>query len=118
MAPSDVSSDISIDVIVCAWDQSGMLGGCAFNMKFPKPLLATPEARQKLLALIDIFLQNGGFETQINVADNETLKKAQLHPEEYADLVVRIGGYTDYFVKLSPGMQQEVLLRTEYDACR
>ena len=103
---------------VCAWDQSGMLGGCAFNMKFPKPLLATPEARQKLLALIDVFLQNGGFETQINVADNETLKKAQLHPEEYADLVVRIGGYTDYFVKLSPGMQQEVLLRTEYDACR
>ena len=83
-------------------------------MKYSKELLATDDAREKLLALVNAFIKGGGFQTQINVTDNETLKKAIAHPDEYADLVVRIGGYTDYFVRLSPGMQQEILLRTQY----
>ena len=44
----------------------------------------------------------------------DTLKKAQLCPEEYKDLIVRIGGYTDYFTGLSPEMQSEVIQRTVY----
>ena len=44
----------------------------------------------------------------------ENLLKAQANPDEYSDLDVRIGGYSDYFVKLSPTMQEEVLLRTEH----
>jgi len=44
------------------------------------------------------------------------LLKAQQNPEAYKDLVVRIGGYSDYFVKLSPNMQAEVILRTEHEA--
>jgi len=43
-----------------------------------------------------------------------SIKKAVENPEEYQDLVVRIGGYSDYFVRLSPEMQQEVILRTEH----
>jgi autonomous glycyl radical cofactor GrcA len=54
------------------------------------------------------------FDDEGKVKEAETLKKAIAHPDEYADLVVRIGGYTDYFVRLSPGMQQEILLRTQY----
>ena len=73
-----------------------------------------PDGTQKLRDLILTFLRRGGFETQINVVDRETLLKARAHPEEYRDLVVRIGGYTDYFVRLSPQMQDEVLLRTEF----
>lgn len=99
---------------VCSWNPEPLIGGCAFNMKYPKNLLASDETREKLLAVINAFVAGGGFQTQINVTDNELLKKAAANPEEYADLVVRIGGYTDYFVKLSPGMQQEVLLRTQY----
>ena len=101
---------------VCAWDHSMLVGGSAFNMKYSKSLLKSEEEREKLLALVDAFIKGGGFQTQINVADNETLKKALAHPEEYADLVVRIGGYTDYFVRLSPQMQQEVMLRTQYES--
>lgn len=44
-----------------------------------------------------------------------TLKKAQKSPEKYRDLVVRIGGYSDYFVRLSPEMQAEVILRTAHN---
>ena len=61
-------------------------------------------------------LERGGFETQINVVSRETLEAADRNPEQYRDLVVRIGGYTDYFVRLSPGMRQEVMRRTEYEA--
>ncbi len=101
---------------VTSWDHSPMIGGSAFNMRFSKQLLASPEGRKQLLALIDVFIQRGGFETQINVADKETLLKAKEHPEEYADLVVRIGGYTDYFVRLAAGMQDELLLRMDYES--
>jgi trans-4-hydroxy-L-proline dehydratase len=52
----------------------------------------------------------------VNVVDGSILRAAQAHPEEYRDLVVRIGGYTDYFTRLTPEMQAEVLLRTEYSA--
>jgi pyruvate-formate lyase len=44
----------------------------------------------------------------------EALRRAQQNPAEYRDLVVRIGGYTDYFVRLSPEMQDEVIMRTEF----
>ena len=46
--------------------------------------------------------------------DKETLEKARQNPEEYRDLVVRIGGYSDYFTRLSPVLQQEIIDRTEY----
>jgi len=100
---------------VTSWDHSPMIGGSAFNMKFNQSLFNSPEMTNKLKQLIVVFLKQGGFETQINVVDNSTLKEALDHPELHNDLVVRIGGYTDYFTRLSPEMQQEVLQRTEYN---
>lgn len=61
------------------------------------------------------YLERGGFETQINVVSRETLLDAREHPERYRDLVVRIGGYCDYFTRLSPEMQDELLQRTEFN---
>ena len=91
-----------------------MLGGSAFNQRYTAATVASPEARKKLETLIDIFIRSGGFETQINILDAETLTRAQRHPEEYRDLVVRIGGYTDYFTGLNPAMQAELIRRTLY----
>jgi formate C-acetyltransferase len=90
-----------------------MLGGLAYNMKFPKSLLAQPEARNALRDLILTYLDRGGFQTQINVVDRETLLAARENPQQYRDLVVRIGGYTDYFTRLNPGMQEEIIARAE-----
>ena len=84
------------------------------NLKFSKSALGA-DSSASIRSLIHAYLSRGGFELQINVVDNETLKRAQAHPEEYRDLVVRIGGYSDYFVKLSPQMQAEVLLRTSHE---
>ncbi|MEW6755251.1 MAG: pyruvate formate lyase family protein [Candidatus Latescibacterota bacterium] len=97
-----------------SWDHAPMIGGLAYNMKFSASLFRTPEGCDRLRDLILTYLQRGGFETQVNVVDHQTLKEARQHPERYRDLVVRIGGYTDYFTRLPPGMQDEVMLRTEY----
>jgi trans-4-hydroxy-L-proline dehydratase len=97
-----------------SWDHSPMLGGLAYNMKFNRSLFRTGEGFGRLRDLVLTFLRRGGFETQINVVDAETLRAARRNPEAHRDLVVRIGGYTDYFTRLSPEMQDEVLLRTEF----
>jgi formate C-acetyltransferase len=99
---------------VTSWEHSSLIGGSAFNMKFDSSIFESPESTEKLKQLIFVFLRQGGFETQINVLKRGVLKKAKGNPEAYRDLVVRIGGYTDYFTNLSPRMQDEVMMRTEY----
>ncbi len=96
------------------WSHKELIGGVAVNMKFTKKTF-TSDSCEKAAALIETYLRRGGFEIQINVVDRDTLLKAQAEPESYRDLVVRIGGYSDYFVKLSPQMQSEVLQRTSHE---
>lgn len=100
-----------------SWDHSPLIGGIAFNMKFDKSLFETENTINALKELVLTYLRKGGFEVQINVVDQEVLKKAKKNPEGYRDLVVRIGGYTDYFTRLSPEMQDEVISRTGYTSC-
>lgn len=97
------------------WPHHELIGGVAVNMKFSKNSLGK-ESVDVMKSLVKTFLKRGGFEMQINVVDKETLEKAIVNPEEYRDLVVRIGGYSDYFVKLSPTLQREVISRTEHEA--
>ncbi|MFH1571657.1 MAG: pyruvate formate lyase family protein [Gemmatimonadota bacterium] len=97
-----------------SWDHSRMIGGLAYNMKFNTSLFATRRGHNGLRNLVLTFLRRGGFETQINVVDAETLRRVRQHPEQHRDLVVRVGGYTDYFTRLPAEMQDEVMLRTEY----
>ncbi len=93
------------------WDHTRFIGGIAVNMKFSASLLGN-DGVDTLATLAKIYLDRGGFELQINVTDNRILEDARAHPELYKDLVVRIGGYSDYFTRLSPTMQDEVIQRT------
>ena len=95
------------------WEHAPHLGGIAVNLKFSRPRDASA-FRQRLLDVVETYLRRGGFEVQVNVVDKETLLAARQHPEQYRDLVVRIGGYSDYFVGLSEEMQAEIILRTEH----
>ena len=95
------------------WDHHELIGGVAVNMKFSKSNLGE-NSLDVMKALIKTYLQRGGFELQINVTDKKILQEAVKNPEQYRDLVVRIGGYSDYFTRLSAEMQQEVILRTEH----
>lgn len=95
------------------WAHERFIGGIAVNLKFGSQLF-TDQALDRMAALIRTFMDRGGFEVQINVVDRETLLQARSHPEAYRDLVVRVGGYSDYFTRLSPAMQDEVILRSEH----
>lgn len=95
------------------WDHAPFIGGIAVNMKFSRSLFK-PESIGKMVALVRTFMARGGFELQINVVDRDVLLNAKRNPEQYEDLVVRIGGYSDYFVHLTPAMQDEVIQRTEH----
>jgi pyruvate-formate lyase len=97
-----------------SWDHRPMLGGAAFNMKFSAALFNASDGFAALRSLILTFLRLGGFEIQVNVVDAARLREAREHPEAHRDLIVRIAGYADYFTRLSPEMQDEIIMRTEY----
>lgn len=96
------------------WDHTPMLGGLAVNLKFSETRKSEDFPR-KLTKIMETFMLRGGMEIQVNVVDKNTLLKAQKEPEKYQDLVVRIAGYSDYFVNLSKEMQAEVIMRTEHE---
>jgi formate C-acetyltransferase len=54
-----------------------------------------------------------GHHLQFNVVTADTLRRAQAHPEAYRDLIVRVAGYSDYFLDLTPELQEEIIRRTE-----
>jgi pyruvate-formate lyase len=97
-----------------SWDHAPLIGGVAYNMKFNSTLFDSPASVKRLEELLVTYLRHGGFEVQVNVLNLDTLAKARENPEQFRDLVVRIGGYTDYFTRLSPHMQEEVMMRTDY----
>ena len=96
-----------------SFDQSEYLGGMVVNVKFAKNSL-TGDGIKKFVSLLRAFIMRGGVEMQVNVVDSETLIDAKAHPENHGDLIVRIGGYSDYFVRLSDALQDEIIDRTEY----
>ena len=94
-------------------DQSEAIGTAVLNIRLAKSLLASQESRQKVKALITAYFRRGGLQLQATVADKETLQKALEQPDRYPELVVRIGGYSEYFQRLGHALQAEVVKRTE-----
>ncbi|MDR3552876.1 MAG: pyruvate formate lyase family protein [Clostridia bacterium] len=95
------------------WQHEPFIGGIAVNLKFSKSMLGK-NSLENMAALVKTYMQRGGFEVQINVVDRETLLRARENPQQYRDLVVRVGGYSDFFTHLSPAMQDEVIARTTH----
>jgi pyruvate formate-lyase/glycerol dehydratase family glycyl radical enzyme len=83
------------------------------NMKFHPSTLGNTEDLRKLTALIKTYFSLGGKHVQFNVVSREMLLEAQKHPENYSDLVVRVAGYSAYFVQLGKRVQDEIIARTE-----
>ena len=87
-------------------------GGTLLNQRFLPSVIEGEEAVEKLMQLIKTYFKLGGHHIQFNVVDSETLKDAQKHPEEYKDLLVRVAGYSDYFIDLDVYHQEEIIART------
>jgi pyruvate formate-lyase/glycerol dehydratase family glycyl radical enzyme len=91
-------------------------GGTLLNQKFTPQLLADDEDIAKLAALIRTYFCLGGHHIQFNVVTAETLRAARENPGKYRDLIVRVAGYSDYFVDLTAELQEEIIKRTEQGA--
>jgi pyruvate formate-lyase/glycerol dehydratase family glycyl radical enzyme len=91
-------------------------GGTLLNQKFTPQLLASENGLNKLMHLIRAYFKMDGHHIQFNVVTAQTLRNAQKHPEKYQDLIVRVAGYSDYFVDLGIDLQNEIIKRTEQSA--
>lgn len=89
-------------------------GGTLLNQKFTPRLLNDEAGLSKLLHLIRSYFKLDGHHMQFNVIDADILRKAQKNPEQYRSLIVRVAGYSDYFVDLGVELQNEIIHRTEH----
>jgi formate C-acetyltransferase len=94
-------------------DQKKFSNGTLLNMRFHPTALSSESGKEKLIALIRSYFALGGMEMQFNIVSAETLRRAQEKPEEYRDLVVRIAGFSAYFVELYKASQEDIIRRTE-----
>ncbi len=84
------------------------------NQKFTPHLLADDDGIEKVAHLIRSYFKMDGHHIQLNVVSAGTLREAQKHPEKYRDLIVRVAGYSDYFVDIGVDLQDEIIKRTEH----
>ncbi|MFW9887313.1 MAG: glycyl radical protein, partial [Candidatus Thorarchaeota archaeon] len=88
-------------------------GGTLLNQKLMPDIVADEEGRSNLAHLVRAYFKLGGHHIQFNVIKRDTLLEAQKNPEKYRDLIVRVAGYSDYFVNLGKPLQDEIISRTE-----
>lgn len=91
-------------------------GGTLLNQRFLPGVLQDEDGIKKLCHLIRTYFNLNGHHIQFNIVDSETLRQAQKVPDEYRDLLVRVAGYSDYFVDLDSDHQEEIISRTQHDS--
>jgi len=84
------------------------------NIKFQPTIMKTSDDLNKLIALVKTYFDYGGRHIQFNVVDQKTLSDAQIHPELHRNLIVRVAGYSAYFIELDRGVQDEIIKRTTH----
>ena len=91
-------------------------GGTLLNQKLTPQLIKDDEGLEHMLQLVRTYFKLDGHHIQFNVVDAATLHKAKQNPEQHRDLIVRVAGYSDYFVDLSEALQDEIIARTEHQS--
>ena len=109
----DKNGPTAVFVSSCCFDHHHYLGGIAVNLRMHPSVLSRDDGIAKLRDMTKTYFENGGMEVQYNVVDTATLKAAQDDPNSYRDLVVRIAGYSAYFVELGPELQNDIIARNE-----
>jgi formate C-acetyltransferase len=87
--------------------------GDLINLKFSPANVAGEEGTQRLTQIIRTWCELKLWHVQFNIINRQTLLAAQQDPAKYRNLIVRIAGYSAYFVDLSPAQQAEIIARTE-----
>lgn len=87
------------------------MGGTTLNVLLPPAMLATPQLRARVEALMRVYLLEGGQMAQVTAVSRADLEEARLHPEQHRNLMVRVGGFSARFTELHPDTQLEIISR-------
>jgi formate C-acetyltransferase len=109
----DTNGPISVLNSALCFEHGRFMNGLALNIRIHPSTLSREDGSEKLRALTQTYMDRGGMEVQYNIVSSETMRAAQADPETYRDLVVRIAGYSAYFVELSRDCQNDLITRTE-----
>lgn len=109
----DIKGPLAICKSVTKLDHARATNGTLLNWKFSPSALVGDTGRDNFIALIDEYVQRKGMHSQFTVANQETLLAAQKDPDNYRDLLVRVAGYSAYFVELNKALQDDIIGRTE-----
>lgn len=111
---SDVTSPLAAMRSAAKINHDVHTGGTLLNLRLNQEIVSTPRGLRNLSSIIRAFFSLGAFHVQFNTISSEVLRAAQDKPEEYADLLVRVAGYSTQFVNLSREMQDAIIARTEH----
>ena len=94
-------------------DHSLASNGTLMNLRFPEESVAGIEGRDNLISFIDEYIAKQAMHVQFNIMSSATMRAAQKKPEDYRDMLVRVAGYSAYFVELGKPLQKDLIQRTE-----
>ena len=114
MVGRDVTSPTAVIKSLASIDQSDCNNGALFNIKFSPSVVKGEQGREILKNCITAYFDMNGEHIQANVIDAATLKSAQDNPAEYRDLLIRVAGYSAYFVELDREVQNNIIERTAH----
>jgi pyruvate formate-lyase/glycerol dehydratase family glycyl radical enzyme len=109
----DISGPTAIAKSVSKLDHIRAGNGTLLNWKFTPSAVSGETGRDNFISLIDTYFDRKGMHSQFNIISRQTLENAMQHPEKYKDLLIRVAGYSAYFVELSKPLQYDILGRTE-----
>jgi len=95
-------------------DLQKVINGGPLTLEFHATIFKDPDSIRKVALLVQSFIKLGGHQLQLNSVDPAVLKAAQEHPEDYRNLIVRIWGWSAYFVELDKEYQDHVISRQSY----
>ncbi|NSW57896.1 MAG: hypothetical protein HPY44_17980 [Armatimonadetes bacterium] len=90
-------------------------GTLVVNARFSRRYFDNPDQRRKLQELIQTYFELGGMQLQVNVVDQAVLQDAYAHPERHGDLIIRVGGYSEYWTRLDDDLRRAILERIEHE---
>ena len=88
--------------------------GTAFNLTLNPSVIKTDEGLDKFASLIEAYFALGGRQVQFNPMSKEMLLDAQVHPENYTELVVKVSGFSERFIDIPKSLQDDIIARTEH----
>ena len=109
----DKNGPTAVMLSECSFDHSKFMAGLALNIRMHPSALSNEEGVAKLRDMTKAYFDCHGMEVQYNVVDSKTLRNAQADPNAYKNLVVRIAGYSAYFIELGVDLQNDLIARTE-----